>query len=116
MGGPHTEDMDYNNIHGDANVPGFPNGAKHYFTADEALSAARGKTHGDFSENARVAMILRDTARSAHGWSSLSRERQLAYEEIILKIARGVSGATEEGILESFTDIKGYAELGRRHP
>ena len=79
----------------------------------EQLSQDRGRTHGDFSENARICIIMRDALRSGAHWDKLSRQRQLALDEIALKMARAVSGADEPGILEHFTDIAGYANLGK---
>lgn len=80
----------------------------------EQLSSARGQTHGSFADNAKVAMDMRTTIRSVPGWDTLSQTRQLALDEIVLKVARAVSGGSEEGILEAFTDIAGYGNLGKK--
>jgi|KBSMisStandDraft_5_1062788.scaffolds.fasta_scaffold4881817_1 hypothetical protein len=71
----------------------------------------RSSTHGDYAENARIAISLRQTLRNSGNWDSLSPGQQLALDEIALKIARIVSlgaGQTKE----HWHDIQGYAKLG----
>lgn len=72
----------------------------------------RGKTHGNFSDNATVALQIRDIMRSMKPhWSNLSAEQRLALEEIALKIARICSGGNT---IDSWHDIGGYAALGEK--
>lgn len=80
--------------------------------ARTTMEEARGQTHGDFSDNARMAIAFRSIMRSTTGWGQLSVKRQLVLDEIALKMARACSGASEEGLMEHFTDIAGYARLG----
>lgn len=73
----------------------------------------RGKTHGDFGNNATVALQIRDVMRSMKPhWHNLSAEQRLALEEIALKIGRICSGGHKE--TEHWHDIQGYAKLGER--
>jgi len=76
-----------------------------------SILSDRGKTHGDFGDNAEIALQIRDVMRSAKPhWSNLSAEQRLALEEIALKIARICSGGNWEA--EHWRDIQGYAKLG----
>lgn len=74
----------------------------------------RSKTHGPFRENAHICMTFRSQARAAPGWGVMSEVRQLALDEILLKVARALStGTNEVGLTEAFDDIAGYAILAR---
>jgi hypothetical protein len=76
------------------------------------LLEARGKTHGDFRENARVSQNIKLIMRSASGWTQLSDSQAEALELIALKISRILSGMADHG--EHWDDLGGYAGLGKK--
>lgn len=80
----------------------------------DQLSPERGRTHGDFRENAKFANRARDLLRSMQpGWDNCSPEQRLALDEIMLKIGRILSGSAAEK--EHWDDIEGYAKLGGKY-
>lgn len=78
----------------------------------DATLEQRGSTHGDFGENAHVALGVRAIMRGAGNWKSLKPQQQLALDEIALKVARIVSGGAPADFKEPWHDIQGYAKLG----
>lgn len=72
--------------------------------------AVRGRTHGDFGDNAEVGLGIRNLIRSANNWQRLSKRQQLALEEIALKIARITTG--DPKFRDSWLDLVGYSKLG----
>jgi hypothetical protein len=75
----------------------------------EELIEERNETHGKFTDNARVAQLLKETLRDELGWSSLSAVQREAIDMIVLKISRILSG--KAGELDHWDDIAGYAKL-----
>jgi hypothetical protein len=75
---------------------------------DELLDD-RGETHGDWSENARVAQEMKELWRKTSGWSRLSCGQREALDLIGHKIARVLCG--DPGYADHFVDIAGYAQL-----
>lgn len=73
-------------------------------------TTVRGQTHGNFINNADIALTLRSVMRSANNWQRLSRSQQLALEEIALKIARITTG--DPKFRDSWLDLVGYSKLG----
>lgn len=72
----------------------------------------RGQTHGDFSDNAQIALELRATMRAAPNYENLFPAQRLALEEIALKMARLLSEGAPIDFKETWDDIAGYATLG----
>jgi hypothetical protein len=77
----------------------------------------RGKTHGDFTNNALVMQALKKAARLGVNWragvseSRLSDVQKEALEMILHKIGRIVTGDPNEP--DHWLDIEGYARLAR---
>lgn len=74
----------------------------------------RGKTHGDFKDNAEIANDLRSVMRGGPNWENILPEQRLALDEIALKIARILSAGSDPTFAEHWNDIEGYAKLGGR--
>jgi hypothetical protein len=75
---------------------------------DELLDD-RGKTHGDWSENARIAQATKELWRKEEGWKRLSAGQREALEMIAGKVARVLCG--DLNFVDHWADIAGYAEL-----
>lgn len=69
----------------------------------------RSVTHGEFSDNADLAMQTRALWRTGPTWSISPPEVQLALDEIALKVARALSTRSRIGLREHLHDIAGYA-------
>lgn len=69
----------------------------------------RGKTYGNFDDNARVAQHLKDTVRCSSGWKNLAPDQREALEIIASKISRLLIGDPDH--IDSWHDIAGYATL-----
>lgn len=87
-----------------------PNIAKPKDDIEQTL-AERGKTHGDFSEQA---ILLQDMKQlCAKQLKKLSPEQRTAMELIMLKEVRILTGGSQ--CRDSWHDIAGYAKLGEKH-
>lgn len=71
----------------------------------------RAKTHGEFSDNARVMQGLKNIARDEPTWTHMSYVQREALEMILHKIGRIVTGNPNEP--DHWLDIEGYARLAR---
>ena len=80
-------------------------------TIDDTLNA-RGNNYGDFHDHASMSQELSGVMRATPKWSELSPAQREALEMIQHKIARILNG--NPLYLDSWTDIVGYAELGKR--
>jgi Domain of unknown function (DUF6378) len=69
----------------------------------------RGKTHGDFTENARIHRQLQQVVASAPLYAALTAVNEIAIQVILGKIARIVTG--DQMHKDSWDDIAGYAML-----
>jgi hypothetical protein len=69
----------------------------------------RGKTHGEFSECARLTQRLTRVMSNGKNWSQLSDTQRTALEMIVHKIARILSG--DPDFVDHWSDIAGYAAL-----
>ena len=78
---------------------------------DDVL-AERGRTHGNWRDNARLAQAMKELWRNEPGWQRLSVGQREALEMIGHKIARILSG--DCGHVDHWRDIGGYAELAVR--
>ncbi len=79
----------------------------------DAVMSERGSTHGDFGDNATIALQTRELWRAQKpGWSNCTAEQRLALEEIALKVARILSGGQD--VKEHWLDIAGYSTLGSK--
>lgn len=75
----------------------------------QQLLKQRGKTHGDFEDNARIAQALKSTVRQEEGWQDLDDVNREAIEMILHKIARWVSAPKIHP--DNAEDVAGYAKL-----
>jgi len=77
--------------------------------ATTEILAARGQTHGDFSDNARIMQNLKREMEAEHGWSKLSDVQREALHMIQHKVGRIISG--NPNFRDHWDDIAGYARL-----
>lgn len=77
---------------------------------DELLEE-RGKTHGDFGEQAVMLQKMRQCCKD--GLASLPPEQRTAMEMIMLKQVRIMTGGN--ACVDSWDDIGGYAKLGAKY-
>ncbi len=75
----------------------------------EEILAERGKTHGDFTDNARVMQSMKRIVHAEVGWDRLDDVKREAIHMIIHKIGRIISGNPE--VKDHWDDIAGYAKL-----
>ena len=73
------------------------------------LLAERGRTHGAWSDNARLAQAMKELFRNEKGWMKLSACQREALDMIAHKISRVLSGDCDHG--DHWRDIGGYAAL-----
>jgi hypothetical protein len=80
--------------------------------ATAELLQERGTTHGQFSDNARVAQHLRAYWREQPTWATMPEIQREALDQMAGKLSRIFSGqATFE---DHWADCSGYAELARQ--
>ena len=77
--------------------------------ATAAILAQRGATHGDFTDNADTAQMMKAIARASCGWKSLTNVQREAIDMNISKLARILTGNPNEP--DHWRDIQGYARL-----
>jgi hypothetical protein len=75
----------------------------------EQILDQRSGTHGDFTGNARISQMLKDSLRNQHGWGNLSDVQREALDMISHKIARALTGNPD--FKDHWDDIAGYAKL-----
>lgn len=71
--------------------------------------AARGKTHGDFGEHARIAQALKDVMHASDGWARLNPAQRESLEMNVHKVGRILAGNPDHR--DHWADIAGYAQL-----
>ena len=69
----------------------------------------RKQTHGDFSENARIAQNLRNVIAEAKNYESLSDVQKEAIHNIVSKLSRILCGDADHE--DNWIDIAGYSTL-----
>lgn len=75
----------------------------------EKLLEERGKTHGDFRDNANISQALKIILRQKS--LDLTMVEREAIEMISLKLSRWVCAPSKEGKIEAISDVIGYAQL-----
>lgn len=76
----------------------------------EEILAERSKTHGDFTDNARVMQGLKRVAEASPNWEvKLTPVQKEAIHMILHKVGRICSG--NPNIHDHWDDIAGYAKL-----
>lgn len=76
------------------------------------LLQERGKTHGDFTQNAIYGQELRSLFRSSPQWSAMPPEHREALDVMAVKLSRILSGQSQ--FRDHWRDIAGYATLADR--
>lgn len=71
--------------------------------------AARGKTHGDFGEHARITQALKDVMHASDGWARLNSAQRESLEMNVHKVGRILAGNPDHR--DHWADIAGYAQL-----
>lgn len=81
----------------------------------DELTAERKKTHGDFTDHAKITQTLKDVLRSfdAH-WEKLNDCQKESIEMIVHKIGRIMAG--DPNFADHWDDIGGYAKIARDRP
>ena len=69
----------------------------------------RGRTHGDFNEQARLSQDIKDLFKSSKLWWTLEPFHREALEMIAHKISRALMGNAT--FLDHYSDIIGYTKL-----
>lgn len=77
--------------------------------ATDTLLAERGKTHGDYSDHARITQRLKDVMKASPKWGELSDIQKETLEMNAHKVGRVLSG--DPNHLDHWDDIAGYARL-----
>ena len=70
---------------------------------------ARGKTHGDYADHARITQALKDIMRRAPSYADMNDMEREAVEMILHKLGR--IGAGNPHFHDHYLDIAGYATL-----
>lgn len=70
----------------------------------------REKTHGDFTETARLAQATKNVWRCGSNWNRLSFRQQEALDLVATKVARILSG--DPDCRDHWLDLGGYLKLG----
>lgn len=78
--------------------------------AAQELTQERGKTHGDWSHQAKCAQALKCVIMENDRWAMAAGRRE-ALEMIAVKMSRILCGDAAEP--DHWNDIQGYAELGK---
>lgn len=79
----------------------------------DKLLTERGKTHGDYSEQARMTQRIKATLAVGKNWQSLTVVQRDALDMIAVKLGRILSG--DPNALDHWHDIAGYATLPTKH-
>lgn len=69
----------------------------------------RGKTHGDFVQQALTSQLVKNIFRGQTNWERLSWCQQDALDMIAVKLSRILTG--DPNVKDHWTDIAGYATL-----
>lgn len=75
----------------------------------EAILKTRDTTHGDYSETARAAQLIKNVLKGFPNWSELSYEKREAIDLIATKLGRIIAGNFNHA--DHWNDIAGYAKL-----
>jgi hypothetical protein len=78
-------------------------------TDTKALLAARGKTHGDYTEHAELTQRLKEEMRDSPNWNDLPKHHRETLDMIAHKIGRVLCG--DPNFRDHWDDIAGYAVL-----
>lgn len=73
------------------------------------VTKERGKTHGNFSDNAEISQGIKRYMHNSINWETMSDEEKEALDMIALKISRICSGRPH--YRDNWVDVAGYASL-----
>jgi hypothetical protein len=88
------------------------------FADVETLTQERGKTHGAFTDHARITQRLKfiireeELRRKDRGQAPLTMQQRESLEMILHKIGRIVAG--DAGFADHWNDIAGYAHIANK--
>lgn len=74
-----------------------------------ALLQERGKSHGNFTDNARICQKLKWVLREERAYEKLNPVQSEAVDMILHKISRAIAGKAD--FQDHWDDIAGYAKL-----
>jgi hypothetical protein len=77
----------------------------------EQLVESREKTHGSFTSKAGFIQNMKHHARQTGGWDGMNVVQQEAFDAIICKLGRILTGNPNEP--DHWDDIAGYAVLAK---
>ena len=69
----------------------------------------RERTHGSFTQNARLSQSFKSAMRATPGWATLNETQRESLEMIALKLSRILSG--DANFDDHWADVSGYATL-----
>jgi hypothetical protein len=75
----------------------------------DAIIAARESTHGDFTEDAKLAQALKYVMRQGKNWDELPAHMREALEQMQTKVARILAGDFSHP--DHWKDLQGYPRL-----
>lgn len=78
-------------------------------TYETPILNERQRTHGDFESNARCSQRFRSFLRAEPGWDRLSDIQRQSFDEMVLKMARILSG--DSNFIGHWEDLVGYPQL-----
>ena len=78
-------------------------------TTTEALLDERQTTHGDFTDNARFAQLVKDIMHTDPNWNRLQPIHKESLDYIVMKMSRVLAG--DPTFDDVWQDISGYALL-----
>lgn len=84
---------------------------KYYIPPAEALTNERKSTHGDWTEQARLAWNIKHMLATGKNWNKLDATQSEAIDMIAVKLSRILTGDSREP--DHWDDIAGYAYLGK---
>lgn len=75
----------------------------------DGILAEREKTHGDFTEHARITQEIKAAMHVTRNWKNLSTVQREALEMVAHKVGRILAG--DPDVVDHWADSAGYMEL-----
>lgn len=75
----------------------------------EGILQARGARYGKFTDNAKIAQLLKATLRIGKRWGDAAYDVREAADNICIKLSRMLTGDPE--YVDNWDDIAGYAKV-----
>ena len=83
--------------------------SRYLFMTTQKVLKERGKTHGNFEDNARIAQGLKAVVQAEETWEDLPPTDREAIDQVFSKLARWISAPKYHD--DNATDIIGYVTL-----